>query len=181
MINSGFIKIDRKITEWRWYGDANTIRVFLHLLLIANYEDKPFEKLIIRRGEAVISYPKISNKLKLSIQQARTAIEHLKSTGEITVKPYSKFSVVTITNYDRYQTVNRQNNRQSTGNQQARQQSINNNGRNIRKNTTYSKRNKEDAAASIALSGKKIEQPPEGVVFPEGITNMADYLKYLEE
>ena len=181
MIRSGFIKIDRKIVDWRWYSDANTMRVFLHLLLIANYEDKPFEKVIIRRGEAVISYPKLARELKLSIQQARTAIEHLKTTGEITVTSHSKFSVVTVINYDKYQTANRQNNRQSTGNQQAEQQPINNNGRNIRKNTTYSKKDKEGAAAQSALLGKIIEEPPAGVVFPEGITNMADYLKYLEE
>ena len=32
---SGWIKLHRKITEWEWYSDANTFRVFMHLLLTA--------------------------------------------------------------------------------------------------------------------------------------------------
>ena len=181
MINSGFIKIDRKITEWRWYSDANTIRVFLHLLLIANYEDKPFEKVIIRRGEAATSYDAIAQKLNLSVRNVRTALNHLKSTGEVTSKSYSKFQVISIVNYDSYQN-SRQAKRQSSDRQVTGNcQSSDNNERKIKKNTTYSKKDKEGAAAQSALSGKVIEEPPAGVVFPEGITNMADYLKYLEE
>lgn len=113
MINSGFIKIDRKITEWRWYSDANTIRVFLHLLLIANYEDKPFEKVIIRRGEAATSYDAIAQKLNLSIRNVRTALNHLKSTGEVTVKVTRRFSIVTIENWEKYQCIESVSDKQS--------------------------------------------------------------------
>ena len=30
---SGWIKIHRKITEWEWYDDVNTFRLFMHLIL----------------------------------------------------------------------------------------------------------------------------------------------------
>jgi hypothetical protein len=79
--------------------------------------------------------------------QVRTALEHLKLTGEITVKAYPKYSVITVKNYDYYQTVNSQNNSQITLNQQStnsqitvNQQSINSNGR---KNKKDNKDNKE--------------------------------------
>lgn len=146
MLEIGFVKIDRKITQWRWYHDANTFRVFFHLIVTSNYEDKDFETITIKRGERVISYPKLAAELGLTEQNIRTAIKHLKETGEVTVKSHSKFSVVTINNYNQYQSVNSQ----LTGNQQTTnsqltdsQQATNNNERKIKKDKE-SKKDKED-------------------------------------
>jgi len=100
---STFIKLDRNIQKWRWYTNANTFRVFVHLLLNANIENHDFEGIVIRRGEIATSFGKIANTLKLTIQQVRTAVEHLKTTGEITCTRYSKFQVISIVNYDIYQ------------------------------------------------------------------------------
>lgn len=119
---STFIKLDRNIQGWRWYTNANTFRVFIHLLLNANIESHDFEHIKIKRGELATSYENIANTLKMTIQQVRTAISHLKSTGEITIKRYSKFQVISLTNYSQYQdksTINQQShNNQSTINQQ---------------------------------------------------------------
>lgn len=98
-----FIKIYRSILSWEWYKNQNTKDVFLHLLLRTNYKDVNFEGVVIKRGEIATSYENIANSLNLSIQEVRTAIRHLKSTGEITAKRYPKFQVITITNYNRYQ------------------------------------------------------------------------------
>lgn len=100
---STFIKLDRNIQEWRWYNNANTFRVFVHLLLNANVKKNGFEGVDIERGQLATSYPSLAAKLKMSINSIRTAFLHLKSTGEITVKKYPKFSVVTIVCYDKYQ------------------------------------------------------------------------------
>ena len=116
---SSFIKLDRNILRWRWYTDENTYRVFLHLLLTANYKDADFQTITVHRGERVTSYGAIAKDLKLSVQNVRTALEHLKSTGEITSKTYSKYQVITIIKYDDYQSNNTMDNIQLTGNQQA--------------------------------------------------------------
>ena len=120
----GYIKLFRQLIDWEWYRDTNTFRVFLHLLLIANYEDRVCVGVNVPRGSAVITLPEISSELNLTVQQTRTALAHLKNTGEITVHPYNKFSVVEVRNYEkfqggRYQQTNQQpnnsqNNRQST-------------------------------------------------------------------
>jgi biotin operon repressor len=113
---STFIKLDRNIQNWRWYQNPNTFRVFIHCLLNANIMPKEFEGITINRGEFPTSHEKIGNTLNLTIQQVRTAINHLKSTGEITTKIYSKFQVITIVNYAYYQDTSTG---KSTGNQQA--------------------------------------------------------------
>ena len=39
-MNDGFIKLHRKIIDWEWYDDINTKTLFIHILLMANFEDK---------------------------------------------------------------------------------------------------------------------------------------------
>lgn len=130
---STFIKLDRNVLNWRWYKNPNTMRLFIHLLLSVNIKEHDFEKVTIHRGEVATSYASLADALNMSIQEARTAISHLKSTGEITVKKYNKFQVITVVNYGLYQDVSTG---KSTSNQQAaniqptgNQQATNNNQR----------------------------------------------------
>ncbi|MDE5575785.1 MAG: hypothetical protein K2J11_00155 [Oscillospiraceae bacterium] len=120
----GFIVLDRSIIEWRWFKNANVFRVFVYLVLKANYKPCDFENMTIKRGQIVTSYPKISDALGITEAQARTAINNLKKTGEITVNATSKFSVVTIINYDKYQCTDRQNNSQITDKEQSNDSQI---------------------------------------------------------
>lgn len=117
--NGGFIVIHRKILDWEWYGDTNTVRLFLHCLLKANWKDSRFQGIDIPRGSFVTGLPTLSEETGLSIQQIRTCIKHLVLTGELTDKSYSKYRVITVKNYNLYQDTNRIDNRQLTVNQQA--------------------------------------------------------------
>lgn len=98
-----YIKLNRKILEWGWYRDEHTKSLFLHCLLMANWKEGEFKGITIKRGQFVTSIPKLEVELELTSNEIRTAIKHLKSTGEITVRTYSKFSVFTIVKYDLYQ------------------------------------------------------------------------------
>lgn len=73
----------------------------------------------IPRGSFVTSYQSLAEETGLTVMNVRTAIKHLKLTQEITVSQHSKFSVITVKNYDAYQTANKVANNQLTGNQQA--------------------------------------------------------------
>ena len=98
-----FIKLDRNIMEWRWYKETTTKVLFIHLLLRANFKDADFMTETIHRGELVTSYPALAAETGLSIKQVRTALEHLKETGEVAVRRQSKFSIISILCYDYYQ------------------------------------------------------------------------------
>lgn len=117
-MGEAFIKIHRKMLDWEWYKDTNTFCLFLHCLLIANWKDGKFMGYEIPRGSFVSSYSQLAQQTSMSIQNVRTAINHLKSTGELTVNSHTKFSVFTVVNYNRYQDDNRQANKQLTNNQQ---------------------------------------------------------------
>lgn len=114
---TGHIKLDRKILSWEWYNDANTFRVFVHLLLMATHKDGRYRGYEVKRGEVVTGRLKLASTLGLSENEVRRSLDKLKSTGEITSRITNRFSIVTICKYDVYQSIkndiNQQNNQQS--------------------------------------------------------------------
>lgn len=105
--------------NWGWYTDPNTFRVFFHCLLKANWKPGEWKGYHYERGQFITSLPTVGNELNMSVQSVRTALSHLKSTGEITEWHDNKVRIITVNNYDDYQAVNRQRNRQPTDGQQA--------------------------------------------------------------
>ncbi|MDO4748972.1 MAG: hypothetical protein Q4A12_07345, partial [Eubacteriales bacterium] len=100
MYDYGYVKVGRSIANWHWYKDQNTFRVYMHLLLKANYTDMNYRGRTIKRGQVIISRNKIAEDLNLSEQQVRTAIEHLKSTKDITIEKCVRYVIITINSYN---------------------------------------------------------------------------------
>ena len=99
----GFIKLDRKITEWEWYKDPATKDVFIHLLLMAEYEDRSFRGTTIKRGQLFTSVREISVETGLSEKRVRSALDKLETTKEIARKGQTKGTLITIEKYTLYQ------------------------------------------------------------------------------
>jgi len=114
-----FIKLHRKMLDWEWYDDVNTCRVFIHCLLKANWKSGSWHGISYDPGQFITSLPTLAVETHLSIQQVRTALAHLKSTGEITDYQQANYRVITVKSWYEYQGDNRQSNRRSTDNQQA--------------------------------------------------------------
>ena len=104
-----YIKVDRNILKWRWWNSHNTLIVFLWLLLNANVTDHDFMTETIHRGQIATSLKTIASHCHITINEARTTLEHLKSTGEITCSKRPHYQVITIVQYARYQDVTRKN------------------------------------------------------------------------
>ena len=105
MLEGGFIKIFRTILKWEWYDDINTSRVFIHLLLTVNYENKIWHGVEIKKGSRVTSYATLAKETKLSVKNVRTAIKHLEMTGEVARSEYPQYTVFTLNNYHKFQGV----------------------------------------------------------------------------
>lgn len=111
-IQNGWVKLHRKITEWEWYQDQNVFRVFLHLLLTANHDDKKWQGKLVKRGQKITSYSHLAHDTGLSVRSVRTAISKLSATGEVTYSNERKYSLITINNWDSYQASDKQNDTQ---------------------------------------------------------------------
>ena len=104
-MSNGFIKICRKIRDWRWWSDDAVLRFFIGIILLANYKDAEFKGETIKRGSFVTSIPNLCTYLEMSERKVRRCLECLKSTGEITDIANNHFRVITVVNYDEYQDV----------------------------------------------------------------------------
>jgi len=111
---NGYIKLYRQFTKWEWYDDANTMRLFLHFLLNANHEPNKWHGIEIKSGQLLTGRLKLARALKLSEREIRTALEHLKTTNEITVKSTSQYSIITINNWNLFQQSSQQNDQPTT-------------------------------------------------------------------
>jgi DNA-binding transcriptional regulator YhcF (GntR family) len=115
MITNGFISLHRSLLKWEWYDDINTTRLFIHLLLTVNHYDEKWHGIEIKRGQRVLSIQKLASEIQLTIQQTKTALQHLKSTNEITSVTSPQNTIITILQYDKYQTpTNKTTNYQQT-------------------------------------------------------------------
>lgn len=123
----GFVKLYRSLVEWEWYKDSATLHLWIHLLLKVSREPARYKGEQIPPGSYITSYKRLSQEIGLSVRTIRTSLNHLKSTGEVTIKVRSKFSIITIEKWALFQwcdsdadkQVDKQVDKQPTSNRQA--------------------------------------------------------------
>ena len=103
-IQTGYIKLFRSIKDWSWYDDANTLALFIHLLVGANWEDDSvWHGEQLARGELITSVAKLSAETGLSPKQVRICLDRLVDGGEVVKQGTNKYTKITICNYATYQ------------------------------------------------------------------------------
>ena len=123
-----FIKLYRRFLKWEWADTPNMVSLFIHLLLLANYEDKEWHGVTIKRGQLVTGRVALAKIVGISEQQVRTCLARLQDTGEISLKSTNKSTIITICKFDSYQQNDKAeqptNNQQITNNQPTNNQQI---------------------------------------------------------
>ena len=138
----GFIQLHRKLLEWEWYDDTPTFKLFIHFLLKANYTDKKWRGIDIKRGQFLTSTSKLSQETGLTQKQVRKSIEKLIKTGEVGKVTTSRNTIITVLSYNKYQKEGKPkgkvgaNKGQSEGKQRATTNKDNNNNKENKENNT---------------------------------------------
>lgn len=96
----GFVKITNDLPSWAWYGDNNTLLVYIRLLFGTVWRETEFQNVTLQRGQIATTLPKIADENGITERQARTILDRLKTTGKVSVKTTSKFSIITLLDYD---------------------------------------------------------------------------------
>lgn len=160
----GWIKTYRSLADWEWHTDPNMVSLWMHLLILANYEDKPWRGIVVKRGQLVTSLVSLSEFTGLSIQQVRTCLSRLESTGEIAQKTTNKFRIITICEFDVYQQA--ESDYQQTNNKQiTNKQQTNNNQITTTKEYKEDKNNKKKILSKDNTKEKVCVAPEFEVVF----------------
>lgn len=102
---TGWIKLHRILQQWEWYNDSQTLHVFITILLNANHDDGRWRGHEVKRGQWITGRKKLAEITGISERSIRTILKRLEDSQELTIKPTSKFSVITLTKWDSYQIV----------------------------------------------------------------------------
>lgn len=118
-LDTGYVSLYRKITEWEWYTNTNVKSLFIHCLLRANHKAQKWQGIAVERGAFITSLAKLSVETGMSLKAVRIALKHLESTGEIKQESTNKYTKIIVTNYNYYQEQGKQgaNKRQAEGKQ----------------------------------------------------------------
>ena len=151
MKEHGFIRLKRSIMSWRWFNDMKTAWLFINLLLMANYCESEYKSLNVKTGQVVTSVNGLMQQTNLTYQEVRTALNHLKSTKDITVETTSKYTLITIENYDdftcatNYLTNKQHSANKQTTNKQQQYNKYNNINKNNKKINNAHKRERNES------------------------------------
>lgn len=156
----GFIKLFRQILDWEWYDDLPTCRLFIHLLLKANYAERNWHGQTIERGSCITSYATLASETGLSQEQIKRALKNLTKTGEIKRIATNKNTVICVVKYADFQGFGFEYNEQTTSEEQAENKQKTNEQQTNNKQTTTTKeiknkRNKESKNIYTSLPEDK--------------------------
>jgi len=143
-MRNGYIKIHRSLKEW--YGSKSPARMslWIHLLLLANHKPKKWlfkgNLYEVKRGQLITSRVNLADITGISQSYVEKILKELKKQGQIKQQTSSRSRLITIVNYDSYQSSNnKEDNKEDDRKTTERQQKdTNNNVKNVIKNNIYS-------------------------------------------
>lgn len=101
-MSSGWYKQQRSLPERTWFKNALMVQLYTLLKSLAYVTDGPYNGVVIRRGSCPTTRSEMMEMTGLSYSTLDRTLNKLISYGEITVKSYNRFSVITICDYDTY-------------------------------------------------------------------------------
>lgn len=98
-----WIKIHNKLLDWEWASCPETMALWIHILLRANYEDRRWQGITVPRGSFVTSVDSLASSTGLTVRQVRTSLNRLLATNEIERETTNRYTIITVCKYDEYQ------------------------------------------------------------------------------
>ena len=95
----GFIKVNRKLLDWEHSDNLAMTGFWIHLLLLANWEDKKK----VKRGEIITTIPVLASICGCSNRTVDRYLAKLRESGEIETSTNHRNTKIRIINYEQYQ------------------------------------------------------------------------------
>ncbi len=102
----GFIKLDRSILDWQWWSNPTARSLWVYLLMSANWKDGYLrDGNVVKRGQVCKSLRTMCSESGLSMVTVRKWLDKFAQSREIAIDRDWGYDVITILNYDKYQSV----------------------------------------------------------------------------
>lgn len=113
---SGWIKLHRSLQDSAISSHPEYLAVWVHLMLRAQHSPSEFvigrQIVKLSSGQLVFGRIKFSSEIGVSENKVRAALDVMKSLNMITIKSMAKFSIISITKWQEYQTESPANNQE---------------------------------------------------------------------
>ena len=144
MSQPGWIKIHRALMDHWSSSEPEALAVWVRMLCEANFEEKTTlihgQLVTVKRGQLVFGLEKFSARSGVSIKKLRRIVDMLVSDGMLGRQVMQRFSIITITCYDKYQDMGKQE--ASTGQAEGKRRATPKEGNNSR--SEEGKKDKKD-------------------------------------
>ena len=129
MNENGFVKLFRKLVDWKYAQFPNAVALWVHILIRANWKDGYFMGHEIPRGSLATSMQGLAEQTGMNRSTVIKWIKRFEDDGQIECVRTQRFTIIKVSNYrafqdvdsDGYQQLNQQLNQQ-LGQQQSQQQ-----------------------------------------------------------
>jgi hypothetical protein len=142
-MNQGFILLHRQLLDWEWYDHLPTKVLFIHCLLRANHSKGSWRGQSYERGEFITSIHGLATDTGLSVKQVRTALDNLTESKELGKHSTSLNTVISVLNYDLYQSMGKPNGTQKASKGQTKGKQGANEGQQINNENNVNNENNE--------------------------------------
>jgi DNA-binding MarR family transcriptional regulator len=137
-INNGWIKLHRKMQDNPIImKDADHLAVWMYLLLNATHAEYPAlfkgEKIMLKPGQLITGRKSIAAKLSISESKVTRTLKAFENEQQIEQQTSNKNRLISILNWDLYQSAEQQNELQVNNNRTTTEQQVNTN-KNVKKN-----------------------------------------------
>ena len=150
-MNQGFILLHRQLLDWEWYDHLPVKVLFIHCLLRANHSSGKWRGHTFKRGEFITSIQSLATDSGLTIKQVRNALEILVNSGELGKVTTSVSTLISVTNYDKYQSEGKPKGKARASEGQSKGKRRANEGQQI--NNENNENNEENENKDIPASG----------------------------
>ena len=127
-MNNGWVKMYRKILNKGWYKKSHYVHLWNHLLLKANHQDNEFwfngKNMIVKKGQFITGRKKLNMETGINESKIERILKFFeKNEHQIEQQKTNKNRLITILNWNEYQSIEQQieqqvNNKRTTTEQQ---------------------------------------------------------------
>jgi len=152
-MNNGFIKLFRCIEDSFFWNDSEAVHLWIQLLLSANHKDKEMllsgQKVLIKSGQFVCSRNTLSLKTGINESKIQRLLKLFENEQQIEQQTNSKNRIISICNWQKYQSGEQQIEHQMNNTRTADEQQMNTN------NNDKNDKNEENKEKDTIVSKKK--------------------------
>lgn len=154
-METGWIKLHRKIIDKGYYRNSKYVHLWVHLLLLANHKSKEFmwnnEIVIVKEGQLITGRKELAKATGISETTVERILNLLESEHQIGQQKTQKYRLITIVNWNEHQKSDtKTDNRRTTDGQQT---DTNKNDKKVKNEKNIA----ETSSAEIALLIKSFE------------------------